>query len=118
LPGGQARPARPRAAPPGAAARRADDPRGARARPRRRGCAASGQPGRRRVSDAKPRYAIAIGRFYEDLADRLIAGAQRAFVEGTGEAAHGYAGRGAFDPPLAAASLAETGRYSGVACLG
>ena len=35
----------------------------------------------------QPRYAIAIGRFYEDLADRLISGAQRAFVEATGDAA-------------------------------
>ena len=37
------------------------------------------------VSDA--RYAIAVGRFYEDLAERLIAGAQRAFAAGgAGEA--------------------------------
>ena len=45
LPGGQARPARPRAAPPGPAARRADGPRRARARPRRRGRASG--PGTR-----------------------------------------------------------------------
>ena len=67
---------------------------------------------------AQPRYAIAIGRFYEDLADRLIAGAQRAFVAATGEAADVYDVPGAFELPLAAAYLAETGRYSGVACLG
>ena len=65
-----------------------------------------------------PRYAIAIGRFYEDLADRLIAGAQRAFVEATGDAADVYDVPGAFELPLAAAYLAETGRYGGVACLG
>ena len=65
-----------------------------------------------------PRYAIAIGRFYEDLADRLIAGAQRAFVEATGEAADVYDVPGAFELPLAAAYLAATGRYAGVACLG
>ena len=70
------------------------------------------------MSDGIPRYAIAIGRFYEDLADRLIAGAQRAFVEATGEAADVYDVPGAFELPLAAAYLAETGRYSGVACLG
>ena len=70
------------------------------------------------MSDAQPRYAIAIGRFYEDLADRLIAGAQRAFVEATGEAADVYDVPGAFELPLAAAYLAETGRYAGVACLG
>jgi 6,7-dimethyl-8-ribityllumazine synthase len=66
----------------------------------------------------RPRYAIAIGRFYEDLADRLIAGAQRAFVEGTGEAADVYEVPGAFELPLAAAYLAATERYAGVACLG
>ena len=70
------------------------------------------------MSEAQQRFAIAIGRFYEDLADRLIAGAQRAFVEATGEAADVYDVPGAFELPLAAAYLAETGRYSGVACLG
>ena len=70
------------------------------------------------MSDATSRYAIAIGRFYEDLADRLIAGAQRAFVEATGDAADVYDVPGAFELPLAAAYLAETGRYAGVACLG
>ena len=64
------------------------------------------------------RYAIAIGRFYEDLADRLIAGAQRAFTTATGEAADVYDVPGAYELPLAAAYLAETGRYAGVACLG
>ena len=70
------------------------------------------------MSEAQQRFAIAIGRFYEDLADRLIAGAQRAFVEATGEAADVYDVPGAFELPLAAAYLAETGRYAGVACLG
>ena len=64
------------------------------------------------------RYAIAIGRFYEDLADRLIAGAQRAFVAATGEAADVYDVPGAFELPLAAAYLTATGRYAGIACLG
>ena len=67
---------------------------------------------------AQPRYAIAIGRFYEDLADRLIAGAQRAFVAATGEAADVYDVPGAFELPLAAAYLTATGRYAGIACLG
>ena len=64
------------------------------------------------------RYAIAIGRFYEDLADRLIAGAQRAFTTATGEAADVYDVPGAYELPLAAAYVAETRRYAGVACLG
>ena len=59
------------------------------------------------------RYAIAVGRFYEELARRLIAGAQRAFVEATGEAADVYDVPGAFELPLAAAYLAETGRDVG-----
>jgi 6,7-dimethyl-8-ribityllumazine synthase len=68
------------------------------------------------VSDA--RFAIAVGRFYEELAQRLIAGAQRAFATaGVGEA-DVYAVPGAFELPLAAQYLAESGRYAGVACLG
>ena len=69
------------------------------------------------MSEAQ-RYAIAVGRFYEDLADRLIAGAQRAFVDATGDAADVYDVPGAFELPLAASYLAQTGRYAGVACLG
>jgi 6,7-dimethyl-8-ribityllumazine synthase len=68
------------------------------------------------VSDA--RFAIAVGRFYADLADRLVAGAQGAFA-GAGEGeADVYDVPGAFELPLAAKYLAETGRYAGVACLG
>jgi len=64
------------------------------------------------------RFAIAVGRFYEDLAQRLVAGAQRAFAEaGVGEA-DVYEVPGAFELPLAAKYLAGSGRYDGVACLG
>ena len=64
------------------------------------------------------RFAIAVGRFYEDLAQRLVAGAQRAFSEaGVGEA-DVYDVPGAFELPLAARYLADSGRYAGVACLG
>jgi 6,7-dimethyl-8-ribityllumazine synthase len=64
------------------------------------------------------RYAIAVGRFYTDLADRLVAGAQRAF-EGAGhEPADVYEVPGAFELPLTASYLAQSGRYAGVACLG
>jgi 6,7-dimethyl-8-ribityllumazine synthase len=63
-------------------------------------------------------FAIAVAGFYEDLAQRLIAGAQHSFGEaGVGEA-DVYDVPGAFELPLAALYLAETGRYSGVACLG
>ena len=64
------------------------------------------------------RFAIAVGRFYEDLAERLVAGAQGTFAEaGVGEA-DVVDVPGAFELPLAASYLAQTGRYDGVACLG
>ncbi len=68
------------------------------------------------MSDA--RFAIAVGRFYEDLAQRLVAGAQRAFAAaGVGEA-DVYDVPGAYELPMAARYLADSGRYAGVACLG
>jgi 6,7-dimethyl-8-ribityllumazine synthase len=60
------------------------------------------------------RFAIVVGRFYEDLAERLVAGAQGVF----GGDADVFDVPGAFELPLAAQYLAETGRYAGVACLG
>ena len=57
-------------------------------------------------------YAIAVGRFYSELADRLVEGALRVFGE-----ADVYDVPGAFELPLAAKYLAEAG-YEGVACLG
>jgi 6,7-dimethyl-8-ribityllumazine synthase len=63
-------------------------------------------------------FAIAVGRFYQDLADRLVAGAQAAFADaGVGEA-DVYDVPGAFELPLAAKLCADSGRYDGVACLG
>ena len=58
-------------------------------------------------------FAIAVGRFYEDLAERLVEGAMRVFGE-----ADVYDVPGAFELPLAAKYCAESGRYEGVACLG
>jgi 6,7-dimethyl-8-ribityllumazine synthase len=63
------------------------------------------------------RYAIAVGRFYTDLAERLVAGAQGAFAA-AGATADVFEVPGAFELPLAARYLAESGRYAGVACLG
>ena len=65
-----------------------------------------------------PRYAIAVGRFYTDLAERLVSGAQSAFTEAGFEPADVFDVPGAFELPLAALYLAESGRYAGVACLG
>jgi len=64
------------------------------------------------------RFAIAVGRFYEDLAARLVAGAQSAFTEAGADEADVFDVPGAFELPLAASYLAATGRYDGVACLG
>jgi len=62
-------------------------------------------------------FAVAVGRFYEDLAERLLTGARRVFEE-AGVAVEVHDVPGAFELPLAAKWCAETGRYAGVACLG
>jgi 6,7-dimethyl-8-ribityllumazine synthase len=69
---------------------------------------------------SRSRFAIAVGRFYEDLAERLIAGAHAGFAEaGLAEAdVDVFDVPGAFELPLAAKYCAESGRYEGVACLG
>jgi len=64
------------------------------------------------------RYAIAVGRFYEDLAERLVAGAQTAFAETGHVDVQVFDVPGAFELPLAASYAAKTGRFAGVACLG
>jgi 6,7-dimethyl-8-ribityllumazine synthase len=66
---------------------------------------------------ADHRWAIVVGRFYEDLANRLVEGARRGFAE-TGGEVEVYDVPGAFELPLAAKYCAESGRYAGVACLG
>jgi len=63
------------------------------------------------------RFAIAVGRFYEDLALRLVEGATRVFKE-AGAEVETHEVPGAFELPLAAKYCAESGRYEGVACLG
>src|SRR5689334_1656589 len=64
------------------------------------------------------RFAIAVGRFYEDLADRLERAAREAFAEGGVTEVDAFTVPGAYELPLAARYLAESGRYAGVACLG
>lgn len=63
-------------------------------------------------------YAIAVARFYEDLAERLLVGAMAAFAD----AGHGdvevFDVPGAFELPLAASYAARSGRFAGVTCLG
>jgi 6,7-dimethyl-8-ribityllumazine synthase len=62
-------------------------------------------------------FAIVVGRFYEDLALRLVEGAARAFKE-AGADIETHDVPGAFELPLGAKYCAESGRYDGVACLG
>lgn len=62
-------------------------------------------------------FAIVIGRFYEDLAQRLVAGAAGAY-EAAGATFEVFDVPGAFELPLAASYAAASGRFDGVACLG
>lgn len=64
------------------------------------------------------RYAIAVGTFYRDLADKLIASATRVFEEHGADGVDVLEVPGAYELPLAAKYAAESGRYRGVACLG
>ncbi len=63
------------------------------------------------------RFAIVVARFYEDLADRLVAGASETF-EGAGASVDVFDVPGAFELPMAAKLCAQTGNYDGVAALG
>jgi 6,7-dimethyl-8-ribityllumazine synthase len=62
-------------------------------------------------------FAACVGRFYQELAERLVEGAQRVFDE-AGASVEVHDVPGAFELPLAARYCADTGRYAGVACLG
>ncbi len=64
------------------------------------------------------RYAIVVGRFYEDLAEQLVASASDVFEQARAEGVDVYDVPGAYELPLAAKYCAESGRYAGVAALG
>ena len=64
------------------------------------------------------RYAVALGRFYEELAERLLAGARAAFAEDGEYELEVFDVPGAFELPLAASYAAGSGHFAGVACLG
>jgi 6,7-dimethyl-8-ribityllumazine synthase len=65
-------------------------------------------------------FAICVGTFYSELAERLLNGAVEGFDDGGVSAASvdTYEVPGAFELPLAAKWCAESGRFAGVACLG
>ena len=72
---------------------------------------------RRPTAKCADLYAACVGRFYEELAERLVEGARRVFEE-AGATLEVHDVPGAFELPLAARYCADTGRYEGVACLG
>ena len=65
-------------------------------------------------------FAVCVGRFYEDLAQRLLRGADEGFAQaGVPAAAIRHASvPGAYELPFAAKLHAESGDFAGVACLG
>jgi 6,7-dimethyl-8-ribityllumazine synthase len=67
---------------------------------------------------APGRYAIVIGRFYVELAERLERGARAAFADAGCDDVETFDVPGAFELPLAARYAADSGRFRGVACLG
>ncbi|HWM62411.1 MAG TPA: 6,7-dimethyl-8-ribityllumazine synthase [Solirubrobacterales bacterium] len=72
-----------------------------------------------RKSLAPLRFAVCVGRFYEDLAERLLSGAREGFrIAGVGEGAvEDFSVPGAYELPFAAKTCIENG-FAGVACLG
>ncbi len=64
------------------------------------------------------RFAVVVGRFYSELADRLVDSATRTFEEAGADGVDVLDVPGAYELPLAALYAAQSGRYAGVACLG
>jgi 6,7-dimethyl-8-ribityllumazine synthase len=65
-------------------------------------------------------FAVCVGTFYRDVAERLLNGAVEGFAAGgvAPTSVHTYEVPGAFELPVAAKWCAESGRFAGVACLG
>ncbi len=65
-------------------------------------------------------FAVCVGRFYEDLAERLLNGAEEGFeIAGVpASSVRRVSVPGAYELPFAAKLHAESGRFAGVACLG
>ena len=65
------------------------------------------------------KVALAVARFYEDLADRLVAGARAVLdADKSITAIEEFEVPGAYELPMAAKLLAGSGRYAAVVCLG
>ena len=69
--------------------------------------------------DASPfRFAVVTAEFNDHVTTRLLDGARECFAKYGGQAVTEHWVPGAFELPLAAQLLAETGRYDAVVCLG
>ncbi len=66
------------------------------------------------------KFAVVSTRWNHLIVDRLVEGAELAFVQHGGDTANldHYLAPGSFEVPLIARQLAETGRYDAVVCLG
>jgi 6,7-dimethyl-8-ribityllumazine synthase len=73
-----------------------------------------------RAALAPLRFAVCVGRFYEDLAERLLRGADEGFeLAGVPTSSVSRVSvPGAYELPFAARLHAGSGRFAGVACLG
>ncbi|HWB69147.1 MAG TPA: 6,7-dimethyl-8-ribityllumazine synthase [Solirubrobacterales bacterium] len=73
-----------------------------------------------RTTLAPLRFAVCVGRFYEDLAQRLLDGAREGFEMAgvSADAVERSYVPGAYELPFAAKLHATGGRVAGVACLG
>jgi 6,7-dimethyl-8-ribityllumazine synthase len=70
------------------------------------------------MAEQDRRFALVVGRFYTDLAERLVAGATAVLEEAGAVAIDVYDVPGAYELPLAAKYAAESGRYDGIVALG
>lgn len=68
--------------------------------------------------DGRVGVALCVARFYEELADKLEAGARQALAAAGIEEIDRFEVPGAFELPLIAKYAAGSGRYSAVICLG
>lgn len=70
------------------------------------------------AADGAVSVALCIARFYEELADKLEAGARAALAEAGIEQVDRFEVPGAFELPVVAKYAAQSGRYGAVICLG
>ncbi len=70
------------------------------------------------MASEERRVALCVASFYAELAEKLEQGAREALSEAGIELVDRFAVPGAFELPLAAKYVAESGRYVAIVCLG